>query len=223
VDHVSELTTSFAVRTAFSDHVGEREVAVDETVSLAIGMREGEVVHVESIDPKVGTLRRRAFSFRHAVVRVVSATTTDMEKPLVRLPVGVLDILGLTSGSRVIVESLSREDNQIRRVSVRALEEREPPRRRLGGVLDVLEITGKDLPVIAMDLSLRNKLGIRRGDPVYVRPEFATVVFEEFTTVSFALLAAAVGSFLANAQLLAVVLTGTYVILSAVGVWRKFR
>ena len=88
----------------------------------------------------------------------------------------------------------------------------------------MLEITGSvDLPAIAIDLSLRNRLGIRRGDPVYVRPEFGTVILEEFTTVSFALLAASVGAFVANAHVLATILAGTYVALSAVGVWRKFR
>ncbi|TQL59243.1 hypothetical protein FB474_0592 [Oryzihumus leptocrescens] len=216
--------TSFAVRTAFADRIGPREVALDETVSVAIGMREGELVHIESIDPKVGTLRRRAFSFRHTIVRVVGATTMDMEKPVVRLPAGVLDILGVASGSRVIVEALSRENDQIRRVSARVLEEREQRQPRLGGVFDVLDMTGSvDLPAIAMDLSMRNRLGIHRGDPVYVRPEFATVFFEEFATVSFALLAAAVGAYAASAQLLAGVLVAVYVGLSGIGMWRKFR
>lgn len=219
-----DSTPSFAVQTIFSDRVGVREVALDETVSVAIGMREGELVHVESIEPKIGTLRRQAFSFRHSVVRVIGATTMDMEKPVVRLPVGVLDILGVTSGSRVVIEALSRGDDRIRKASVRVLEERDQGDTRVGGLFDVLDITGSvDLPSIAMDLTMRKRLGIHRGDPIYVRPEFGSVLFEEITTVTFALLAVAVGAYAASEHLLATIFAALYVILSAVGLWRKFR
>jgi rifampin ADP-ribosylating transferase len=57
----------------------------------------------------------------------------------------------------------------------RALEQRDEAGARLGDLVDAIDVTGgRDIPAIAMDRTTRAKLGVDRGDPVYVRPSLVS-------------------------------------------------
>jgi hypothetical protein len=217
----------FAVHVVFRDSVEPGSVVLPEAVRVAIGLRAGETV---DLYPYAGGRRPRArrgvLQFRHSLCRVIPAATADMHNTVVRLPITVFDVLGLPPGSRVVVESLGGEKGEdgIRRVTRRALEEREGRLPLVIGMPDVLDLVGSvDIPIIAMDRSSREILGITTGAAVYVRPAVMSVVADEFASVSFVILAAIIGALAGDAPELAFGLIGAYVVLTSVLLFRRLR
>ncbi|MBT1003962.1 hypothetical protein KIH31_15335 [Paenarthrobacter sp. DKR-5] len=80
---------SFPVLIRFSDTISPFNIALDQTVSTAIGLNEGEVVELKALNIRARNFRRSIFSFRHTIVRVSSTNAMDMEKPIVRIEAGV--------------------------------------------------------------------------------------------------------------------------------------
>jgi hypothetical protein len=217
------IAARFPVLIRFSDKVPLDRVSIDETVAVAIGLRAGEPLLVQR-GPRRHQSSRRILSFRHAVCRAVPAATLDMEKPVVRLSNAVFDVLGVSSGSRIVIEGLGEvAQRRLSRVVVRGLEERSE-RLALGGTPDILDIVGSvDLPAIAMDLATRERLGVSRGTAVYVRPALGSILADEFTSLSFVLLAATVGSIVSNHVIITVVLITIYSVLTLMYIGRKLR
>lgn len=182
------LRFRIAVRIVFSDKMpGTWALALDETAMLAVGLRCGEPCHVLPIPQASSRLQRRprVTRYRHVLARIDHSVTGDTEKPVCRMPIAALDVLGIQSGARVVVEYFHWDDHEpsISRVPLRALEERPHPssfRRLRGREPDFFDEAGSvDLPAIRLDQIRRLELdGVRRGAAVYVRPSTGTIAAE---------------------------------------------
>jgi hypothetical protein len=149
----------------------------------------------------------------------------DQEKPIVRLPIEAFDVLGIPPGSRVVIEGLAETSHStLRRVTARALEERDGRLPLISGVPDMLDIAGSvDLPIAALDFAMRQELGISRGSAVYVRPSIVSVITEEFSSVSLVLMAATLGSLVTDKLIISAVLALIYIVLAMLYVLRRLR
>jgi hypothetical protein len=223
-----EADLALAVLVGFAKGVAPHAVVVDETVATGIGLRPGEIVEVSAL-PKFSTgLAQRALSFRHALCRVHGSNTTDMEKPLVRLPEEVLDIVGVDSGARVVVEAFgydSRGSAGRRRIVVRALPWRgdQWPAPR-PGVPDILMETGsQDLPPVTLDLACQQELDAPRGSVVYVRPAVGSLLVDEWSTAATAVVVASLSAAVLGSVLLSTLFILLFVTLLCLQVWRRLR
>jgi hypothetical protein len=217
------ILARFPVLIRFSDKVPPDRVSLDETVEVAIGLRAGEPLLVQR-GPRRHQSSRRILSFRHTLCRAIPAATLDMEKTVVRISNAVFDVLGVSSGSRIVIEGLGEaSERRLSRAVVRGLEER-GERLALGGTPDILDIVGSvDLPAIAMDLATRDRLGISRGTAVYVRPAIGSILADEFTNISLVLLAATVGSIASNHVVITIIFIIVYVVLTIMYIGRRLR
>ena len=217
------ILARFPVLIKFSDEVPPDRVSLDETVEVAIGLRAGEPLLVQR-GPRRHRSSRRILSFRHTLCRAIPASTLDMEKTVVRMSNAVFDVLGVSSGSRVVIEGLGEAtERRLSRAVVRGLEER-GERLALGGTPDILDIVGSvDLPAVAMDLATRERLGVSRGTAVYVRPAIGSILADEFTNISLVLLAGTVGSIATNHVAITIVLVTIYVVLTLMYIGRRLR
>lgn len=216
------------VLVGFADSVEETSVVVDETVATGIGLRPGEVIEVTPLPRSTAPLAQRALSFRHSLCRVHGSNTTDMEKPLARLPQEVFDIIGVDPGARVVIEAFSRTDGgvaSVRRMVVRALvwrgQDWPVPKP---GVPDILMETGsQDLPPVTLDLACQRELGVSRGSPVYVRPAIASLIAEEASIAITAVVIAALGAAVLGNMVIASAFLAIFLGLLAFQLWRRLR
>lgn len=219
---------ALAVLVRFADKVDGEHVVVDETVSTAIGLRPGEIVEVVPLPKLAPELAKRALSFRHSLCRVYGSNTTDMEKPLIRLPDEVLDIIGVPAGARVVLEHIAcRQDQPPTRhkIVVRALpwrgEQWPVPKP---GVPDILMETGsQDLPPVTLDLACQKQLDTTRGSVVYVRPAVGSLVVDEWSNAATAVVVAALGAAVLGQVLLTVLFVAAFMALLVLQVWRRLR
>lgn len=218
------LVARFPVLLRYREEVTPDRIILDETIEVAIGLRPGEPLLVQR-GPSGRTGRRHILSYRHTLCRAIPAATLDMEKPIVRIEPAVFDVLGVSAGSRLILEGIHEQANgRLTKVKVRGLEERGGRLPLTSGVPDVLDTIGSvDLPQIAMDLATRNALGISRGGAVYVRPALSSVIADEFTNLSLVLLAATVGSVASDHLLFAAILAAVYATLTVLYLLRRLR
>jgi hypothetical protein len=176
---------------------------LDQTVRNAIGIpfvfdadktRVG-LVHVRrSLRQRLGESATILLRRRYVALRAHKVDVLDMEKNVVRVEKSVLDILGIKSGSRVIIEAwdLQSDDPQIKQVSLRALEleegflekrqEREEPSQeaRYPKASELLGID-PDIRGIYIDShERRDILGIGSIDPVRIRGNINDLVAREF-------------------------------------------
>ena len=215
---------SFPILIRFSDTIGFHNIALDQTVSTAIGLSEGEVVRLTPLRIKARNIRRSVFAFRHTIVRVSSTNAMDMEKPIVRIEAGVQDILGVSTGDRVVIESFDRRKEKLGRIVIRQLEDRGVVEDRSRGALNVSALTGDtDIPIVSMDLATRKRLGVQRGDAVYLRPSILSALLKEFSALSLVLLSSIIGAVAADLPLLATALGGTYGLLALAVLWSRFK
>lgn len=149
------------------------EVQVDQSLRNGLGLEIGEWVTLEP----AGVVRHRVadvvLGTPHSLLcRVQQAELVTSERPAALLPSLALDLIGVESGDRVVVEGLPRDaGGRLRAVTVRAFEapdETLARRERLtgGGIQhrfpsarDALGVY-PDLPWIFMDRALRNRLGL---------------------------------------------------------------
>ncbi len=211
---------------AYDNRVQQGCAVLDETTAVAIGLRPGEYVEVEQVRDRRARIERYFLGFRHSICRVSAPNMTDIEKPVVRIGESVLDLLGTSSGDRVIVEANRTEQDpySVSRMSIRGLVSRDirPPIH--GGYIDIYDQVGSvDIPSIEMDLNSRRRLGISRGSPVYVRPSFSSIASKSFTTLSLSLLAAVVSSVAGKQYALAATVSAIYLLLAGYLLLREFR
>lgn len=224
----------FPVAVHYLSSVPIERVALDDTVLLAVGARPGEPCSLRSV--RRGRLdhllARRLFAYRHAVCRVTTSTTTDQEKPLVRLPVDVCDVLGITSDSKVVVESVAPAGSDavsIRRARFRALEMRSEvsvgaPVRLRGTGPNFLGLVGSiDLPQVAMDKVRRETVGASIDGPVYVRPAVGSLLAAEISAVTLLLGAGLIGTLATENTELAAVLVAGFLVLVVIQAIRRLR
>ena len=148
----------------------------------------------------------------------------DMEKPIVRIEAGVQDILGVSTGDRVVIESFDRRKEKLGRIVIRQLEDRGVVEDRSRGALNVSALTGDtDIPIVSMDLATRKRLGVQRGDAVYLRPSILSALLKEFSALSLVLLSSIIGAVAADLPLLATALGGTYGLLALAVLWSRFK
>jgi hypothetical protein len=221
------IEARFAVLVLYSDKVSPSDVVLSEAVRVCIGLRAGEPVELYPLSaPRKPRFRRTIFRFRHSVCRVIPASTLDMDNPVARVTPAVLDLLGLPSGSRVVIEALGRRSGQenLRSAALRALEEREGRMPLNINMPDVLDIMGSvDHPMIALDRTSREILGVTTGAAVYVRPAVLSVVADEFTSVSLVLLTIVIGAAASDAPVVAGAAALFYAVLAIGILLRRLR
>ena len=233
-EELAGIALRFAVEVFYSDRIAPERVALDDTVLLAVGARPGEPC--ELTRARRGRidhfLSRRIFGYRHAVCRVTTATTTDQEKPLVRLPLDVFDVIGVCSDSNVVIEGVAGAASTrpgIRRKRFRALEIRADglatvPLRLRGGGPNFLDLVGSiDLPPVAMDKVRRDAIGVTADSPVYVRPALGSLLARELSSVTLLLGAGVIGSLSASEVTLTIILVIAYLLVVAIATLRRLR
>lgn len=215
---------SFPILIRFSDEIDPYNIALDQTVSTAIGLSEGEVVKLKPLSIRARNIRRSVFGFRHTIVRVSSTNAMDMEKPIVRIEAGVQDILGVSTGDKVVIESFDRRRENLGRIVIRQLEDRGVVEDRSRGALNVSALTGDtDIPIVSMDLATRKLLGVQRGDAVYLRPSILAALLKEFSALSLVLLSGVIAAMVANLAVLAILFGCTYGLLAFAVLWSRFK
>jgi hypothetical protein len=224
------LKARLAVLTAYDSEVPKNKVVLDWTTTLAIGLRQGEFVAVSPLPVSYAGFRRRVLGFRHCLCRAQQTTMLDMEKPIARMPEAVFDVLGIESGTEVVLEGLSVDTGKITKLTLHALVDRgslDDPRHEVKvktGVPNFDNITGwSDLPFVAIDLEARLRLGISPGTAVYVRPAFSGLVAREFMSISVVLLAATFSAAALQNVALAVISVAVYVFLSGMVLVQRLR
>jgi hypothetical protein len=220
------LELSLPLVVTFDSRVRLDCAVLDETTAVAIGLRPGEYVQIEQVHDRRARIERYLLGFRHSICRVSAPNMSDIEKPVVRIGETVLDLLGTSSGDRVIVEANRSEQqvNSVSRMSVRGLVARDIRTPIRGGYIDIYDQVGSvDIPSIEMDLNARLQLGVSRGSPVYVRPSFSSIASKSFTTLSLSLLASVVSSVAGKQYVLATVFSTVYLSLAAYQLLREFR
>jgi hypothetical protein len=153
-----------------------------------------------------------------------------MEKPLARVPASVIDILGTSTGSGVVIESLGAngKSQRIRRISLRITPIRDYPapliaRMRMG-VPDYQDLMGtEDLPPIHIDLVARKRLDTLPGSVVYVRPSIPSLALKEFTSVSLVLIVATFSAAALRNLIVAASAAGLYLVLAAIVIIGRLR
>lgn len=211
---------------SFDDRVSRDRVVLDETTAVAVGIRRGEEVAVRGLRIVRPDLWRRVLGLRHCLCRVVYASTVDMEKPIARVPEEVLDVLGLSSGSKIVVESVSDEtgEPELKRTTLRILIERDGRKSLDSSRPDFYDVTGSvDLPIIALDFIARAQLGITPGAAVYVRPAVTGAIASEYLTLSLVLLAGTVTSIFSQYLLAAILLLLVYLVLAGTVLFQRLR
>lgn len=219
-----------AVRPLFDGRVPHDRVVLDQTIHAAIGLPQGEPVHVSRAYGNTRNLRRVLFGSRQGVVRVAPTAMVDMEKPVTRLPEEVLDLLGISSGSRVVVQAVDLANGipKVTHVVLRGLVMRtQSPlhvARSKTGVPDYQQLAGdEDFPAISIDLATRERLGVSPGAAVYLRPALSNLIGREFSTVSLLLLAAIFSATVLASPGWAVLLGGVYVLLTLILLAARLR
>lgn len=203
-------------------------IVIDETIATGVCLRPGEIVEALPISAHPPRLTRGALSFRHSLCRVHGSNTTDMEKPLVRLPLEVFDIIGVNPGARVALEVYGQSRDGpwgFRKLIVRALPWRgdEWPRAK-AGVPDVLRETGsQDLPPVSMDLACQQELGTTRGAAIYVRPALGSLAIEEASNGATAVVVGALGAAVLGNAVVSGVFVVVFFVLVGLQLWRRLR
>ncbi|MFB9445495.1 hypothetical protein Dvina_19295 [Dactylosporangium vinaceum] len=209
------------LRTLFDSRVPAERIVLDSTTLFAIGLPQGEPVGLANCDGTANRIRNILFGSRHTIARVGRTAVIDIEKPVIRLPEEMLDLLGVASGNQVIVEAVSVQSgrSKVARASLRALpwRDRSPLliARSQTGVPDNQQLVGdEDFPQISLDLATRERLGIVPGSAVYVRPAVSSLLAREFSSVSFILIAAVFSAAALQSAALAIVSASIYVLLA---------
>lgn len=192
-----------------ADHV----IRIDQKLRTAIGVQIGEWVRVKKASgiksTRIHTFFERLIGTQSELMRVYKATYEDMEIPVCRMLPSTFEIIGVTPGSFVYVQSTKRA-TRVRglALSMYAWDQRinmielEPsyhsnPRQTLH--LDRL-IGGSvgDLPPIFIDLDLRNELGVDVCDCVRVtrdvQDSFLSKLYLFVLPLSFTFIAGAIAS-----------------------------
>ena len=221
------LDLRFPVLTRFDERVQPDRVVLDATVSRAVGLRPGEFIALGRLPASNAQIRRRIFSFRHCVCRVHVATTTDMEKPIARVSESVLDVLGIPSGSQVVVEGVANGDRGpvMTLLTRRILAVREPDEiTRTTGIPSVATHVGHaDIPSVHLDLNARQALGVSPGSAVYVRPSLGSALTGRFTEVGAVLLISFVSATILNDTLVAVIAGVLFAFVSTIIILKRYR
>ncbi|MBT1003961.1 hypothetical protein KIH31_15330 [Paenarthrobacter sp. DKR-5] len=130
----------------------------------------------------------------------------------------------MATGDRVVIESYHRGKGRLGRIVIRQLEDRGVIEDRSRGALSISALTGDmDIPIVSMDLATRKRLGVQRGDAVYLRPSILAALLKEFSALSLVLLSSLIGAVAANLPVLAMALGGTYGLLAIAMLWSRFK
>lgn len=223
-----KLDTRVRVAITFSTELENWAAAVDEAALIAAGLRTGEPCHVRPEPVHAHGHPRWTLRYRHVVARVAPAMTLDQERPLCRMPVEVLNLLGVRDGDPVKVNSLgARDGDHGKQAGLRALEFRppdEPFRPLRGGAPDYFDETGNvDLPSISIDAASQAELSVRRGSTVYVRPPLMILLSRELNAVLLLVLAALIGTLADELLVAAAVLAGIVLLAASAVVVLRLR
>jgi hypothetical protein len=221
------LVATIAALPEYDEVVPTERVLLDATLALSIGIRFGELCTIAQLSSAPSRTSRRVFRYRHSICRVGRTGTSDMEKPLARLPQEVFDGIGIEGGAQVVIEGVTSQRSgapEITRIKLRGLPIREPLLPFTPDAPDYFDETGSlDLPIVQLDLIRRRALGLVQGSAVYVRPGLPSIVAAELTSVLLLLAAAIVGSISASSLWLSVVLVVVYLVFVLWMTVRKFR
>jgi hypothetical protein len=158
------------------------EVLVDQAIRNGIGVEIGEHVTLEPCGVARHRVADALLSRPHSLLcRVQQAELVTSERRAALLSRLALDLIGIESGDRVVIEGLPAEPGEpLRTVTVRAFEapgETIERRERLGGggfehrfpaARDALGVY-PDLPGIFIDRALRSQLGLAQPQLAVVR------------------------------------------------------
>jgi hypothetical protein len=154
-----------------------------------------------------------------------------MEKPVIRTTEAVFDILGISPGSRIVVEAVKIEDGKPRLTSIelRALLDRDHPSCNNvipngRGLMSIPDRVGQnDLPMVAIDLNARNRLGITAGSAVYIRPAISSAFAGEITGITAVTLTAMLSAAALQNITIALFIAAFYTALLLVVLLNRFK
>ncbi|MEM8867454.1 MAG: hypothetical protein AAGC73_04220 [Verrucomicrobiota bacterium] len=185
--------------------IGKHEIAVDQKLRTAIGVRTGDWIGVYRLAKRKGSSWlywsfESIIGTQPQIMRVYQATFEDMEADVARIPQSSFDLIGAKPGSTIALSStteraharglvLSNEAFAERKKQIQNEPGRYPDPRTDLELSRLRSGSGDaDLPAIFIDYDLRKRLGVRPGDSLRVVRDSYDLFFSRIYLILFPIL-----------------------------------
>ncbi len=212
--HAHGVSLRIHGKVVVSDSTPSGCLELDQKLRMALALsKQGDTLELSGSDRREHEWYRdrigRFMGVQRNIARARMANYLDMEVGICRLPEEFLQTIGAVSGDVVVLETPKPSGKGFNRVSIRAfnitdaygdgkkylpISYQTKHRDLWYNISRDHEVDDADLPMVAIDLATREKLGIEPESPVYVHRSLRHAVSKQLYRLSTPLVLACLGA-----------------------------